>query len=248
LDSDSPKDLSASAVVFGSLIDLRATLGAAKRLAAIADSLSFIFPRSESSGAGGRSGLGRVNPTAFTATNLTALQRLCEEFGFSEFAAKLSEFRRSIGFQEAEDADARERIAALEEKAKRHDRGIAVLRDKFKRLSTDFVRLAGEVCALRSAAAPSVPTPSPQPISLRSQISPLCSSRPSAPSVDSRIISDFPEIFAEFREKRFSLLWRGSRDSFKEKDFHRRCDGHANTLTVILDTEGNSFGGFTPAE
>jgi GTPase SAR1 family protein len=27
------------------------------------------------------------------------------------------------------------------------------------------------------------------------------------------------------------LLWRGSRDGFRSRDFHRRCDGHANTLT-----------------
>jgi hypothetical protein len=66
--------------------------------------------------------------------------------------------------------------------------------------------------------------------------------------LDSRIISDFPEIFAEFRGKRFEILWRGSRDGFKAKEFHRRCDGRPNTLTVILDTEGNIFGGFTPVE
>jgi hypothetical protein len=71
---------------------------------------------------------------------------------------------------------------------------------------------------------------------------------PSAPSLDSRIISDFPKIVAEFREKRVSLLWRGRRDGFGAKDFHRLSDGHANTLTVILDTKGNVFGGFTAVE
>jgi hypothetical protein len=65
---------------------------------------------------------------------------------------------------------------------------------------------------------------------------------------DSQIISEFPAIFAEFRGKRFKLLWRGSRDGFSASQFHGRCDGHANTLTVILDTEGNIFGGFTPVE
>jgi hypothetical protein len=65
---------------------------------------------------------------------------------------------------------------------------------------------------------------------------------------NSLIISNFPEIFSEFRWKLFSLLWRGSRDGFKGQEFHRRCDGHANTLSVILDTEGNIFGGFTPVE
>jgi hypothetical protein len=58
----------------------------------------------------------------------------------------------------------------------------------------------------------------------------------------------FPKIFEEFRGKRVSLLWRGSRDGFKAQEFHRRCDGHSNTLTVILDTEGNIFGGFTPVK
>jgi hypothetical protein len=63
---------------------------------------------------------------------------------------------------------------------------------------------------------------------------------------DSRILSGFPEIFAEFRAKQISLLWRGSRDGFGAFEFHKRCDGHMNTLTVILDMEGNIFGGFTP--
>jgi hypothetical protein len=44
------------------------------------------------------------------------------------------------------------------------------------------------------------------------------------------------------------VLWRGSRDSFGARDFHRRCDGHANTLTFIEDTAGTTFGGFTPVE
>jgi hypothetical protein len=65
--------------------------------------------------------------------------------------------------------------------------------------------------------------------------------------MDSAIISDFPEIFTEFRGKHFQLLWRGSRDGFGASDFHGRCDGHANTLTVILATNGSIFGGFTPA-
>jgi hypothetical protein len=71
---------------------------------------------------------------------------------------------------------------------------------------------------------------------------------PPAPALDSAIISDFPESFAEFRMNRFSLLWAwGGRDGFCRRDFHRRCDGHANTLTVILDTNGNVLGGLTPA-
>jgi hypothetical protein len=64
----------------------------------------------------------------------------------------------------------------------------------------------------------------------------------------SLIVADFPALFAEFRRKRFTLLWRGSRDGFGVGDSHGRCDGHTNTLTLIEDTEGNIFGGFTPVE
>jgi hypothetical protein len=64
----------------------------------------------------------------------------------------------------------------------------------------------------------------------------------------SLIIADFPALFTEFRGKRFMLLWRGSRDGFGRRHFHRRCDGHANTFLLILDTAGNIFGGFTPVE
>jgi hypothetical protein len=65
---------------------------------------------------------------------------------------------------------------------------------------------------------------------------------------NSAIVPVFPELFEDFKEKQFDLLWRGSRDGFGARDFHSRCDGHANTLTVILDTNGNIFGGFTPVE
>jgi hypothetical protein len=67
-------------------------------------------------------------------------------------------------------------------------------------------------------------------------------------ALGSTIISDFPEIFVEFRGKWFSLLWRGSRDGFGAPEFHEHCDGHANTLTLIKDTKGNIFGVFTPVE
>jgi hypothetical protein len=63
-----------------------------------------------------------------------------------------------------------------------------------------------------------------------------------------RVFWDFPAIFDEFREKQFILLWRGSGDGFHENDFQGRCDSHSNTLTVILDTNGNIIGGFTPVE
>jgi hypothetical protein len=62
------------------------------------------------------------------------------------------------------------------------------------------------------------------------------------------IVRDFPTLFDDFKTKQFTLLWRGSCDGFGARNFHGRCDGHPNTLTVILDTNGNIFGGFTPVE
>ena len=30
-----------------------------------------------------------------------------------------------------------------------------------------------------------------------------------------------------------TLLYRGSKDGFESEDFHRQCDGHSNTITII---------------
>jgi hypothetical protein len=62
------------------------------------------------------------------------------------------------------------------------------------------------------------------------------------------IVPGLPTIFPQFRGKRFNLLWRGGRDGFGAADFHGRCDGHANTLSIIQDTNANVFGGFTPVK
>jgi TPR repeat protein len=65
-------------------------------------------------------------------------------------------------------------------------------------------------------------------------------------SFDSAIVSELPAVLAQLGGRHFALLWRGSRDGFGARDFHARCDGHANTVTLIRDTRGNIFGGFTP--
>ena len=43
----------------------------------------------------------------------------------------------------------------------------------------------------------------------------------------------------------FKLLYRGSRDGFRARDFHSHCDDIPNTLTIIQSENGNIFGGFT---
>jgi hypothetical protein len=59
-------------------------------------------------------------------------------------------------------------------------------------------------------------------------------------------VTALPAIFPNLKDKYFTLLWRGSRDGFDAEAFHIRCDGHSNTLTLIQDTGGFIFGGFTP--
>jgi hypothetical protein len=185
------------------------------------------------------------NPVKITNDTFGDLSQLCEEFGFRDFAAQLSRFRTSDDFKEQAttvDSAARLRLHILEERMQQREREIARLHSELSRhsraleLATDALlgrmgRLEAEVSALRSVSG-SAAMPG------------LTLARP----FGSVIVSEFPDIFAEFREKQFSLLWRGGRDGFGVRAFHSRCDEHANTLTVILDTDGNIFGGFTPVK
>ena len=41
------------------------------------------------------------------------------------------------------------------------------------------------------------------------------------------------------------LIYKASRDGFKAVDFHRKCDGKENTISIIESGYGNIFGGFT---
>jgi len=45
--------------------------------------------------------------------------------------------------------------------------------------------------------------------------------------------------------KKFTLLWRGTRDGFEASKFHSLCDDKPNTLTVVKTTTDCIFGGFT---
>jgi hypothetical protein len=45
---------------------------------------------------------------------------------------------------------------------------------------------------------------------------------------------------------KWTLLYRGTRDGFEPSDFHSKCDGHSNTLTILKAKESAYiFGGFT---
>jgi hypothetical protein len=144
--------------------------------------------------------------------------------------------------------DNRERIRAFEERAVQRDREVA-------ELSARLSRLADTVEAIRaSLRRPSPPTRLRAPPArsvpaieeLRDEVwalkTRLGGLPPTPAGFASLIVADFPALFAEFGGKRFTLLWRGSRDGFRAWDFHDRCDGHAPTLTLIRDT-GGTFSG-----
>jgi len=42
----------------------------------------------------------------------------------------------------------------------------------------------------------------------------------------------------------WDLKYRASRDGFSGQNFHTKCDGVSNTLTIIKTTNGNIFGAF----
>ena len=44
---------------------------------------------------------------------------------------------------------------------------------------------------------------------------------------------------------KWKQLFGATRDGFSAADFHSKCDGKSNTLTIIKSTNGNVFGGFT---
>lgn len=45
--------------------------------------------------------------------------------------------------------------------------------------------------------------------------------------------------------KTFALIYRASQAGFDASVFHQRCDGITNTLTIVKETNGYVFGGFT---
>jgi hypothetical protein len=149
------------------------------------------------------------------------------------------------------DHQARKRIEALEERAMQRDRETAELSAQLSRAAADFARLAATIEAIRASRphpSPAIPSTTPAPPQALPP-APSAVALPAAPAgFASLMAADFSALFPEFRGKRFTLLWRGGRDGFGARDFHGRCDGHAATLTLIQDTDGKLFGGFTPVE
>ena len=47
--------------------------------------------------------------------------------------------------------------------------------------------------------------------------------------------------------KKYTLLFRASNDGFSASNFHSKCDGKNNTVTLVETLNGKRFGGFTDA-
>ena len=45
--------------------------------------------------------------------------------------------------------------------------------------------------------------------------------------------------------KKFNLLFKCTKDGDSWKDYHSKCDGHKNLLTLVETSEGRKFGGFS---
>lgn len=70
---------------------------------------------------------------------------------------------------------------------------------------------------------------------------------PKAP-LFSKITNDSKTINAFFKAKitKANLLYRASQHDFSAHKFHELCDGHTNTLTIIITEHDKIIGGYTP--
>ena len=54
---------------------------------------------------------------------------------------------------------------------------------------------------------------------------------------DERQMSELIDLCEFSPNNKWSLLYRGTRDGFGSDDFHSKCDGHSNTLTLLKPKE-----------
>jgi cell division protein FtsB len=171
-----------------------------------------------------------------TETNATELLALSSEFEFSALSAKIAAFLNSPAV----------RLTALASVISAQADKITSLSSRVQQLEADVLSLRDEVALAAVARAESATKRelATEADLLRADVAAL--RRWAMPWLDSQILTTLPSIFDEFRGRTFRLLWRGSRDGFSRAEFHRRCDAHSPTLTVIRAAEGGVFGGFTP--
>jgi hypothetical protein len=181
---------------------------------------------------------GRLHVTAATVDSLSSL---CQEFQCPFLLQDLADFRNSPEYCISRLTD---RVTALETRLAATIAGLTAAPDAppLPRLS----RLEAQVQKLAVSFADDIARLDPEVFSLKASVhlpdkSAIISSSPECGP-------GFAELLAGLEGTHCRLLWCGSRDGLSARDFHDRCDGHANTLTLIRDTRENIFGGFTPVE
>ena len=61
--------------------------------------------------------------------------------------------------------------------------------------------------------------------------------------LDSSLVNQLVRVCRFPNSQMWELKYQGTRDGFKSTDFHKKCDGIRNTLTVVKTMNGNIFGG-----
>jgi hypothetical protein len=164
----------------------------------------------------------------------TLRQRVSQQqSALSQLNASVAAMKKQMASDSKTMKSTNKSVAKLKTSLVQATNAIATLRTTFE---ADINRLRSSTTAVEKTTSEGIATLRTECAALRLWGNPI----------DSRILSGAPSIFDEFSGSRFELLWRGSRDGFSAVAFHARCDGHGNTVTVILDTKGNIFGGYTP--
>jgi hypothetical protein len=184
---------------------------------------------------------------AITPDNAPELNLLATEFGFASLSSRISTFLCSA---EAKlpllEAQFSQEIASLRSELSHLSGQFSEFSSWTLRTQTTLSQHHSSITALeqRLSAPPFSHPPEfrPQPFSPQFvTVSPKL--QPS--HFESVIVSKLPPLFSDWESVRFTLLYRGSRDGFGTKDFHRVCDGHSRTLVLIQTPEDYRFGGFT---
>src|SRR5690606_19285236 len=63
--------------------------------------------------------------------------------------------------------------------------------------------------------------------------------------INSQQVDQLMKVCEFETDRKWELLYRGTRDGFSDQDFHAKCDGKKETLIIVKSTNGNIFGGYT---